>query len=170
MWAVDVIEAMPTEDRLDAIERRLRELEDREAIHDLQYEYAYAVDQNDWEAFLAFFTDDASIEFPEHSSEDPAYHGPAELRKFCTSIEEGRRFMAHMLHNGVVEVDGDTAQGEWYFEVPEVVADGTAVWVQGRYEADYKRIGDDWRFARLRIHLHYSADYETGWADEVVDD
>jgi hypothetical protein len=75
--------------------------------------------------------------------------------------------MTHMTHNALFSVDGDAAYGTCYFEVPEIVADGTAVWVQGRYEETYVRDDGTWKFDRIRIFTNYTADYNEGWADTV---
>lgn len=160
---------MASESRLGAIEDRLQRLEDREAIRALRHEYSYAIDAQDWDRFLSLFTDDARIEFPQDSVDHAPVQGKDELEAFCSGLEQ-RRFTAHMMHNAVLEVEGNEASGTWYFEVPEVVEDGSAVWVQGRYEEEYERVDGAWKFSRIQFYFNYNVDYDDGWAGQIIDD
>ncbi|MHB9287964.1 nuclear transport factor 2 family protein [Halobacteriales archaeon Cl-PHB] len=159
---------MASDERLERLAQRVSELEDREAIRDLRYRYSYLVDAHEWDAFLSLFTDDARIRFPQESLDRETYRGTDELEAFCDFLAESRPFMSHMMHNGRLEVAGDDATGTWYFEVPEVLDDGSTVWVQGRYEEDYRREGDDWKIAAVDIYFNYAADYADGLGDGLV--
>ncbi len=158
---------MSSESRLDEIEARLGALEDREAIRQLRYRYAYAMDEQDWDRFLSLFTDDATIRFPQAALDQEPIEGQAALAEFCRGLD-GRPFTAHMMHNGELTLDGDRATGRWYFEVPEVLEDGSAVWVQGRYEDEYERVDGEWKFATVAFHFNYNVDYDEGWQDQLI--
>lgn len=158
---------MSSESRIDAIEERLQELEDKEAIRQLRYRYAYAMDDKDWDRFLSLFTDDARIEFPQAAVDQDPIQGKDALREFCQGLD-GRPFTAHMMHNGDIAVDDDDAEGQWYFEVPEVLEDGSAVWVQGRYDEEYERVDGEWKFSTIQFRFNYNVDYDDGWQDQII--
>lgn len=148
-----------------SLEERVRRLEDRHEIAELRYEYCYRVDAFDYEGFTALFTDDARIEF------GPAgvYEGRNGVRGFVETVVGGEYdFLSHMVHNPIIDVDGDTATGQWYFEVPYVASGGdTDGWIQGRYDEQYRRVDGTWRFAEIVADFNYITDYQDGWADIV---
>ena len=155
-------------DQLKRLEQRLDRLEAKEAIKELRYEYCYAVDTFDEERFLSLFTTDATVEFKEpHSSK---YERQEELRSFFRAIEENRRFLAHLVHNPIIEVEGETATGTWYYEVPTVDSNGEAFWLQGRYDEQYRFVAGNWKFDRIEASYAYEAPYDHGWADYLIQD
>lgn len=78
--------------------------------------------------------------------------------------------MAHMFHNPVIDVDGDAATGEWYFEAALTDHEGTAYWAQGRYDEEYQRFGDEWKINRIDTTYHYSTTYDGSWSNEILVD
>jgi hypothetical protein len=145
-----------------SLEQRVQRLEDRAAIAELRAAYCYRIDDGDWEGWLDLFSPDATVDFGLLGT----YKGREELQAF-TDRDDASLFSAHMAHNPVLEVDGDEANGKWYFEVPLVFADGEAGWAQGRYRERYRRIEREWKFARLKARFDYSVSYEEGWADAI---
>jgi ketosteroid isomerase-like protein len=150
------------------VETRLRRLEAKEAIRELRYKYAWAVDAGDVDRFLDLFTTEAEIRFPQEAADRLPVSGRDELAEFVRTIDNTLRFSAHMLHNPTITVDGDEARGTWYVDVPEVTADG-AVWVQGRYEDEYRRTEDGWKFTSIEISYNYRASPAEGWRLEDIE-
>jgi ketosteroid isomerase-like protein len=149
-----------------ALEDRLARIEDRIAIAELRHEYCYRADDRDWDGFAALFTEDAHLDFGPVGTFD----GRASVRRFAEEIVGSEHpFLVHMLHNPVIDVDGDTATGQWYVEVPCTFADGSAGWIQGRYDDTYRRVDGEWRFAEVLTEFNYLADYHEGWADIVAE-
>lgn len=149
------------------LEERLRRLEQREAIKELRAEYCYRVDARDWDGYAALFTEDAHLDFGPIGTFD----GRAAVRDFAEHVvgaEHG--FLAHMIHNPVLEVGTDTATGRWYFEVPCTFKDGSAGWIQGTYEDEYRLVDGEWLFAEVVADFNYFAAYDEGWADVVAKD
>jgi ketosteroid isomerase-like protein len=149
------------------VEDRLAALEDREALKELRAAYCYRIDAREWDAFASLFTEDAHLDFGPVGTFD----GRDEVRRFAEAVVGGEHpFLAHMVHNPILELDGEIADGTWYFEVPCTFEDGNAGWIQGRYDDVYARIGGDWLFEEVVAEFNYFADYETGWADIVASD
>lgn len=145
-----------------SVEARLARLEARTEIEELRANYCYHVDDADGEAFASLFAEDAVLDFGSAGR----YAGREELREFVESVvPDHYAFIVHMVHNPVVEVDGDEATGRWYFEAPATTAGGDDVWIQGRYDDEYVRVDDVWRFAAVVARFNYVADYETGWGE-----
>jgi hypothetical protein len=77
------------------------------------------------------------------------------------------RWESHMSHDPIIDIDGDSATGRWYYEVPVVWADGTAGWSRRTYDEEYRRVDDEWRFSLVEVDSNYRADYAEGWAGEI---
>lgn len=148
------------------LDDRVRRLEDREAIKELRAEYCYRIDNRDWDGFTALFTEDAHLDFGPIGSFD----GHDAIREFAENIVGARQpFLSHMLHNPVIDIDGDSGTGRWYFEVPCTFDDGDAGWIQGRYRDSYRRDAGGWSFSGVTARFNYIARYDEGWADIVAD-
>lgn len=159
------------ESRLEEMEERLRTLEAKEEIRQLRAEYCYRADQRDWERWADTFTDDGRIEVDQLGT----YEGRDEIIQFGTDvIATEYQWFSHMVHNGVIEVDGDEATGQWYFEVPTVSKEtlfneGDAGWLQGMYEEEYRRVDGEWKIATSKAAFHYVAEYDDGWGEQVLE-
>lgn len=148
-----------------SLAERIGRLEDRIEICELRYEYCYRIDDRDWDGFAALFTEDAHLDFGPVG----AFDGRDGVREFAEEVVGARHpFLAHMVHNPVIAVDGESANGRWYFEVPCTFEDGTGGWIQGLYHDEYRRVDGEWRLAEVVADFNYFADYDEGWA-EVVD-
>jgi len=143
-----------------SVEERLARLEAKDDIRELRASYCYHVDDRDGEAFASLFVDDAVLDFGSAG----VYRGREELREFVESVvPDHYAFIVHMVHNPVIDVDGDAATGRWYFEAPATTAGGTDVWIQGQYDDEYERVDGEWRFSSVEARFHYVADYDEGW-------
>ena len=70
-----------------------------------------------------------------------------------------------MVHNPIIEVNGDKASGRWYFDVPLTMIEGNqAVWLTGMYEEEYIREGGKWKYLNMKCTFFYMTPYEEGWA------
>lgn len=145
-----------------SVEERLERLEAKDSIRELRANYCYHVDDGNAEAFASLFTQDGVLDFGSAGT----YAGREELREFVDSVvPEYYSFIVHMLHNPVIEVDGDAATGRWYFEAP-CTSQGEDMWIQGRYDDEYVRVDGEWRFAAVEAEFNYVADYDEGWGED----
>jgi hypothetical protein len=150
-----------------SLEDRITRLEHREAITKLRAEYCYQIDSRNWDRYAALFTEDAHLDFGPIGTFD----GQDAVRDFAENIVgEEHPFLAHMVHNPIINIDGTTATGKWYFEVPCTFADGSAGWIQGVYDDEYRLVDGEWLFAEVIADFNYFAEYDEGWAEIVGTD
>ena len=71
-----------------------------------------------------------------------------------------------MVLNPIIEVDGNTATGVWYFFGPfTFYKNNQAMWQAARYREDYEKVDGIWKIKHLRVKgPSMSANYEAGWA------
>jgi len=145
------------------LEARIKNLEDIEEIRKLQYTYAYLIDTRQFDKVPDLFADDFVAEW--------GFAGPyktrEELREFFTGpIAATLAMSAHQMLAPIIEIQGDKATGTWYLLVAQtnVTPHGeVAVWIQGKYENEYVRMGGDWKFSCLGFKMLFGTPYEDGW-------
>jgi ketosteroid isomerase-like protein len=97
--------------RLERIERRLRVLEDGEAIRNLKARYAALCDnQYDADGIASLFTEDAVWESPALGR----YEGREAIRNFFRGASSIFSFAIHYSLNGHIDIEGDQARARWY--------------------------------------------------------
>jgi hypothetical protein len=170
------------ESRLAALEKKVTELEDINAIRRLQMAYGYYIDYNRPEETAALFAKDGCVVFL--SGEYVGYEGVMRLYGtwFQNLFTKGVRgpihgfLLDHFQLQDVVTInpDGVTAQGRfrgilaggWHDEglatKPNEVPQ--QFWESGIYENDYVKEDGVWKIKRLNYMMQWQADYETGWA------
>lgn len=142
-------------------EAAIRRLLDIEAIRQLKARYCYCVDASDWDALAQLWTEDAIFDCGFFGR----YLGRAEIMDvfFRQLIANAATFNAHMVHNPLIEIDGDVATGVWYLTAQTIVK-GQAVWAMGIYRDEYRRVGDTWQMAASKFEFKYYTPFEDGWA------
>jgi SnoaL-like domain len=149
---------MSTEDLV----KRIAALEDIEAIKKLKARYC-AVCDNDHnpDEIVKLFAPDGTWE----GDGIGVHQGHTAIRALFEGFRARISFSQHNVMNPIIEVDGDRARGTWYFLGPFTFRKGNrAMWLAARYEEDYVRIDDTWKFQHLRAIGRMAAPYETGWA------
>jgi hypothetical protein len=76
-------------------------------------------------------------------------------------------FIVHYVTNPLIEIDGDSATGNWHALVTATMPGQQAVWILGIYKDEYIRCPDGWRFKTLRFDTIASTPYEKGWAKQL---
>ncbi len=156
---------------LEELAARIQVLEDIEAIKKLKARYCYLCDAGlsdarVRDALLAEFSDDATVDF----GLGPAsiFAGKEGLKIFFGKVvPESVSFCMHMVHNPIIEVNGDRATGTWYYEAPTTNAGtNTAEWMTGTYAEEYVRQGGRWKFASIKTRWKYISPYDQGWAKD----
>lgn len=140
------------------LEARVRRLEDIEEIRRLKhYYYATCIDRkvclNDDKAIaemISRLADDVEIDFTYF----PVIRGKEMVAKFFKEhVPVSMQWCQHRVTNGVIDVNGDTAHGEWYFDCPAQFRRGASVrgsgFVAGRYIEDYVRVDGVWKWKRI---------------------
>ena len=150
---------------LAELERRLKVVEDIEAIKQLKNRYCYYCDVNyDADGIESCFVEDAIWEGIGFGT----YYGRKAIREFFTKTAPATlHFAMHLVMNPVIEVNGDTAKGRWYIFEPVTFAQGEqAGWLAGAYEDDYVRSGGGWKYKHLRFRPYISTTFDKPWANK----
>lgn len=134
--------------RLDQLMRRVRRLEDQDAIWRLFMTYKRHLDQRDFKAYASLFTDDA-----EWVGNLGKVVGPEQIEQLLNETlevwDDDRERTHHLVLNPVIDVDGDvaTAESSWGY-VTRDAHDAPVLLMLGRYLDELRRTPDGWRFSR----------------------
>lgn len=134
---------------LSSLEARLRAVEDRFAILDLEARYATTWDSGDAEGWAGLFAVDGVFDMlPSGGMGGARYCGRESLRKFCSETTASWTGM-HFLHAPQLVVQEDAARATVFFEY-RFVARGTADLTRqgatgGHYTVTYARTDEGWR-------------------------
>lgn len=139
-------------------EALLRELADKQAITEVIYRYCRGLDRLDWPTLQSVYHPDA-IE----DRGDGLFVGPAaDLAKAALkSLAEAYTVSQHLIGNVLIELDGDTASAESYFQAyhryVDRAGDGpTEMIMAGRYIDRFERRNGEWRIARRKMALDWT--------------
>jgi hypothetical protein len=154
------------ERRLDDLEKRLRVVEDREAIVKLKATY---VNLNDggWKGPTHQYPEEVARLF----TADGIWDGRPDIG-YARGTEDIKRlfgefqvmpFIIHYVTNPLIEIDGDEASGHWHAIVTANLPDSSARWVLGLYHDTYRRTADGWKFTSLIFETAANCAYEEGW-------
>ena len=141
----------------------LQNLTDIEALKQLKARYCHLVDAADWDALDTLWTEDAVCDYGFFG----CYKGRTEImdRFFRNLVSNAAPFSAHMVHNPLIEVQGDRASSCWYLTAQTTLqAQNQAIWVMGIYHDEHQRVGNDWKISSLKIDFKYYTPFEEGWA------
>lgn len=147
----------------EALEARITRLEDLEAIKQLKARYCEICDDD-------HNPDRITSVFTKHGIWEGKGIGRAEgheeIRALFDRFQKMISFSQHMTMNPVIEVDGETAKGTWYFFGPFTMEEGNqALWQACRYHEEYWKVNGEWLIRRLTIKgPRMAADYQEGWA------
>jgi hypothetical protein len=174
------------EERFAALERRVDDIEDVNAIRRLQMAYGYYIDYNRPEEVAGLFARDGAVVFL--SGEYRGHEGVMRLYGtwFQNLFTGGTRgpvmglLLDHFQLQDVITVapDRQTAKGRfrgilaggWHDAALGLKPEGMPqqFWEAGIYENDYVREDGVWKIKRLNYMMQWQADYETGWAHTVA--
>jgi hypothetical protein len=141
----------------------LNELRDIEALKALKCRYCHLVDARRWDELFELWTEDAVCDYGFFGT----YKGREEIvhKFFGEMVESVSSFMAHMVHNPVIELAGDSAKGTWYLTAQTTIQPANqAVWVMGIYRDEFRRVAGEWKLSSLAFEFKYYTPYEDGWA------
>ena len=144
------------------LQKKVRYLEDIDALRNLKAEYAAACDDNyNVDRLVALFAEDATWE----SEGMGRYVGREAIREFFRGISGHFVFALHYGLNPQIEVNGDTARAKWYLFMPCTVGDtGEAMWRAGLDEEEYVRVDGKWMYQSKKSAPFFHTTFEQGWA------
>ncbi len=147
---------------LEDIEKRLKVVEDVEAIKKLKARYcAYCDDSFNVEGIVSLFAPDGIMD----GGENGHAQGTENLKALYATAPGMFSFAIHMVLNPVIEVNGDTASGSWYLLQPCTSPDGKqAMWGSAKYDEEYVKLNGEWKFKRVKVNPIFWTPYDQGWA------
>jgi hypothetical protein len=135
----------------EEMEKRIRILEDIEAIKSLQNEYIFYLLNSQWGEMADFFAENAYVNIWRHGKR----RGRKEINELFTEhiskVNAGKGRDAHFTVMPVINLDGDHAKGHWmlYIFVADPKTGVVSRFLQGRYDCEYTRENGKWRFSQL---------------------
>ncbi len=147
----------------DDLEQRITRLEDLEQIKQLKARYCQICDNDhNTDEIITIFAEDGVWEGRGIGTAT----GHAEIQQLFTRFQKMISFSQHMVVNPVIEIDGTSASGVWYFFGLFTFYEGNqAKWQAARYHEKYTKVDGVWKIQHLRIRgPALIADYEKGWA------
>lgn len=160
------------EERVRALEARLAQLEDVEAIRRLKARYGELVDRRYREGVLE---NEAELEKLSHEiarlfTEDAVWDGGAALgvcrgraeiaaRMRATTL----RFAWHYFVKPQIAVEGAGARASWDILAPCTTLDGRPHWMAGVEHDEYEKVDGEWLHSRMSLSVVFMAAHETGW-------
>lgn len=156
------------EARLQGLEAQVGKLNDLEAIRTLRRHYHECINEGRNAEIINLFAADPEIDFA-HLGRGK---GKAQVNAFFSGISipapgggqpQLYSFVKQFIHNMVVNVHGDTADGFSYLEAKPIYNDESFL-VAGRYDDEYVRENGQWKFKSMKLTAHFMVPLKEGWA------
>ena len=131
----------------EELEKRVKILEDIEAIKEFHINYVYLLCNLQWDDMAACFAEDATMELLDSG----VVKGKKEIGGVFHNVlaERVKRNDGHLVGQPIITVNGDRAKGQWilylFFAEPEVR------WLQGRQDCEYVRVNGEWKFSKVKF-------------------
>lgn len=133
------------------------ELADREAIRDVMMRYCRGIDRLDVDLIRSAYWPDAHDDHLEFSG------NIEEFIEYCEPILGGMRYSQHLIGNMLIEIDGDRAEVESYFQgyhsVPDEAGNRHDHVAAGRYLDVFEKRNDEWRILKRFVVTDWFRDY-----------
>ena len=151
--------------------------QDRAQIEDLMARYLFAIDYNDWDAYVETFAPDGVLEFASGSSTGrPAIR--AMVAKFAEGIgrfyhtEDGKPAkLRHVILQSVIRVEGRHAWARslWLEMANHGPGDTMKMGTYGLYEDELVKIDGQWLFAKRQVLNEFIKNRSSGPGNPVRD-
>lgn len=144
------------------LEQKVQILTDRAEIQELVHRYAHLVAHDLTVAQL--FTDDGAFISHQPATAINGVRGRAKLDEFYAGLATGTTHPKPMIHNHLIEIRGDEAEGICSLEVRQSI-DGESIIGSGWYEDSYRRVGGRWKFVVRDLRFFHYVPLQKGWAN-----
>jgi uncharacterized protein (TIGR02246 family) len=136
------------QERLQALEDRLRQLEDLLEIQQLFIDYGHYLDQGDFASYAELFAEDAELLLGPVAK----VTGRKAIESAMTKTMDGRVGTSiHVISNPMIKLDGDKATSEVMWTVLGRTPEGPpTVTMVGRHRDELVRRDGRWLFQRRR--------------------
>jgi len=140
--------------QVDALLRRVDELESRTALRDLVTDYCLGFDTHDWDRFIGIWHADAVWEIgPPFGT----FHGHEGIRKAVFEVLYPVWRETHHLTSNlrVTFGDPDHAKGVCNVDCMGATKDDVVQMISATYTDDFERRDGVWKIARRAVTIHY---------------
>ncbi|MBT4518657.1 MAG: nuclear transport factor 2 family protein [Halieaceae bacterium] len=147
----------------DDLAATIQELKDINDLKQLKSRYCHLVDSGNWDELASLWTEDAECDYSFFGT----FKGRDEIVNgfFRDQVGSVSSFNAHMLHNPLIEVDGDSASATWYVTAHTILQPfNKAMMMMGVYHDQYERIEGGWKISSLKVDFKYFTPFDEGWA------
>jgi gamma-hexachlorocyclohexane dehydrochlorinase len=143
-----------TRNTIEALTRRIDELESRSALRDLVTDYCRGFDTHNWDQFISIWHKDAVWEIgPPFGT----FHGHEGIREAVFDIlYPFWRETHHLASNLRVEFDGpDRAQGVCDVDCMGASTEDIVQMISATYTDDFERRDGVWKISKRHVKIHY---------------
>jgi uncharacterized protein (TIGR02246 family) len=133
-----------------SLEKRIEQLECREAVDSLMTAYGRCLDDHDWAGFGSLFAEDGELVSVGGVG---AAIGPERIRAmFTEALKDVDADAFHVVTNEIIEGDGQRAEAcaMWTYVSPDEKG-APRILQCGHYEDEVSRAGERWLFQRRAI-------------------
>jgi len=143
------------------LEATIQRLADIEEIKQLKHSYCHACDDNyNPETLAPMFTESAIWD----GGPMGRVEGRQAIKEFFTGASSMVTFALHGATLPVINVDGDSATGEWALWQPMALTEGDqAMWLVAKYADKYVKVDGKWLFQEVIITVRAFSPYEFGF-------
>ena len=143
-----LVAAVPAPAAAQDAQAELQELRDRAAIHDLLLAYGRTIDERDFDAFGALFTEDGEYA----GNKGPAAIAAGMRETFAANPLGFREPNFHVFFNETVDVEGLRASANRmsFYVVPDDVG-GYRIALMAEYDDELVKVGGEWKFRRRAV-------------------
>jgi len=140
----------------DSLAARIQRIEDRQAIEQLMVgDYPRALDSSNWKVYASFFASDGELITGGNTIKGPAaieayFNRPRAPRPGAPANPEPR-VGKHVVTNLVIQITGDRATAQGYWQTVMSRASGTTIAGAGHYEDVLKKENGTWKFLKRAI-------------------
>ncbi len=137
---------------------------DELAIRHLVSAYADAVNRRDKALWASTWAEESVWDLSALSAE-----GKADIVQLWEGAMAGFEFVAQIVHQGTLEIDGDQATGRWYLQENLKPVNSTeGRFSLGTYVDEYVKQEGRWLFSSRKYHVFYSEEGEGVTAGAVT--
>ncbi|MEK9871659.1 MAG: nuclear transport factor 2 family protein [Gammaproteobacteria bacterium] len=137
---------------------------DELAIRHLVSAYADAVNRRDKALWASTWAEESVWDLSAFSAE-----GKANIVQLWEGAMAGFEFVAQIVHQGTLEIDGDQATGRWYLQENLKPVNSTeGRFSLGTYGDEYVKQEGRWLFSSRKYHVFYSEEGEGVTAGAVT--
>jgi len=149
------------------LERRIRVLEDIEAIKRLKSKYWYCIDRKLWAELAHCFAEDVVMD----NSPFITLKGRNEFVEYLRKLH-GPNFitMSHQGHNPYIEITNETtAKGIWALRNNALDTQANRVFTgRGFYEDEYIKEKGEWKIKSTKLTYLYTEGWKRGYGQEIA--